>query len=154
PFSKSDPAGQVLVADQDVVVFGQEAWWRRCLRVGERTIYNIEQLTATLVVKRSQFRPEAFDDAPQPGQTGPCGDVGNCGGTEALEVAKDQAIRRRADLERTSKPVLGRCPTGLGALTPDAARRHLHDGHQVANRVSKRRCVPVRPPLAQQGAEL
>src|SRR3989475_4087386 len=58
-----DHAGPVIVADQDVVVFGKEAWWRRCLRIGEGTIWNIEQLATPLVLKRSQVRAESLDDA-------------------------------------------------------------------------------------------
>ena len=149
-----DHTSPVVVTDQDVVVFRKEARWRLGLRVGEGTIRDIEQLAAPLVLKRPHFRAKPLDDAAKSRQPRPRRDVRDGGGTEGLEIAQDQSIQRRVGIERTPKPVLGGRPGRLGALAPDAARRYLDDGEQVANRVGERGRVPVRPAVVQQRAEL
>src|SRR5438067_5011663 len=88
-----DHTSPVIVTDQDVVVFREEARWRRRLRVGEGTIRDIEQLAAPLVLKRPQFRAKPFDDAAKSGQPRPRRDVRDGGGTGGLEIAQDQPIR-------------------------------------------------------------
>ena len=62
-----EPAA-VGVAEQDVVVLGQEPGRGGRVRVGSGGVGQVEQLAAPLVPERPQVRPEAVDDLPEPGE--------------------------------------------------------------------------------------
>ena len=123
--------------EEDVVVLGQEARRRGRLRVWSGRVGEVEQLTASLVAERDQARPQTLDDLAQPCEARPRGDVGDGRGPEGAEVAQDHVVERGLGLERAAQPRLGRRRDRLRGLAPDASRRHLDEGEQVAARVGE-----------------
>ena len=125
-----DDPRAVVVGEERVVEVGQESGRRRRVRVGERPVGEVEQLTAILVPARAQARPQRFDHLAQLRQPGPRLHVPNSGGTERAEVAKDHVLRRGVGLELTREPRFRRRMSGLPAGAPDTPRRHLDERHE------------------------
>ena len=55
------------MAEQDVVVFGQEPWRSGDVGVGSRRVDEVEQLAVPLVPEGRQRGPEPLDDPPSAG---------------------------------------------------------------------------------------
>src|SRR5262245_3927489 len=143
----------VLVPEEHVVVAGQEA--RRRGRVGRRTRSTrpIEQLAPAPVPKDPQPRPQALDDLTQPGKPGPRPHVRDARRTESVQVALDEASGRDGSARRAAEKGLHGQPRRTPGRAPDAARRHLHERHEVLHGVTEGARVPVRPPLLQEGRD-
>ncbi len=141
------------MAEQHVVVLGQEAHGRRCLASDERRTGDVEQLAAAIVAERAEPRAEAFEDGFQPGQPRPRLRVRHRGRAERGQVPHDHLVRFGGGLDRASEPPFdggeGRGP----GTTPDAARGDLDRREQV-HRVPERRRIALGPSLRDRGDEL
>ena len=74
PSGRDDPRA-IVVAEQDVVVLGQEARRGRGVGVGTWRVGEVEQLATALVTERLEQRPQPLDDLAQAGQARPRLDV-------------------------------------------------------------------------------
>ena len=120
PPGRDDPRA-VGVAEQDVVVLGQEPHRRGRVRIRARGVRQVEQLAPALVAEGPEPRPQAVEHDAQPGQAGPRLGIHDRRRPERGQVAEDQRLQRRARLERPAEPGLHRRPA-TGPVRPQTPR--------------------------------
>ena len=102
------------------------------------------------VVNRSRSRSTT---ARNPVQSRPGRDVRDRSGAERAEVPEHEIVDRRRGSGRTTEPGLGGRERHLGALSPEAARRRLHE-RELAARERERGRVVLREPVGERRPQL
>ena len=113
PAGRDDPR-PIRVAEEDVVVFGQEAGRRRERRDRDEARPAGRTAPPAIVTEGGEIRPKALDDGPEAGQAGPRPDVVHGRRAERAEIAGHDPAGVRRIVHRAAR-----------ASPPSTSRRRL-----------------------------
>ena len=142
--ARRDEPATIVVREEHVVVFGQEANRRRRARIGARRVGEVEELATAVVAECDELGPQPFDHLAQAGQSAPRRHVGDRRRPERGEVAQHHVFERRVGARAAARATPPPSSTAPARASPRGRAAAPVRARAASGR--RRRALPGRAP--------